>query len=186
VRKTIGVLGGLGPESSAEFYKNLILELQKRNLVNKNEDYPHILINSIPAPELVNHDDLSMYRAGVKVLETAGADFIVIICNTAYLFFEELQKEIEIPIVDLRHEIKKFFMDKPFKGLLALGSSKIVSSDLFRMKGLETLDMDEVDRKKLDTIILGYNSGLEVLKQKEDLLEIIERYGPPRKRRKIL
>ena len=63
--RVIGVLGGIGPESTAEFYRRLINRIQKSGYVQSNLNYPHILINSIPAPELfLENPDLSMYQEG--------------------------------------------------------------------------------------------------------------------------
>ena len=52
-KKIIGFLGGIGPEATGEFYLSLIKKFQEENLIRSNEDYPQIIINSIPAPELI-------------------------------------------------------------------------------------------------------------------------------------
>ena len=66
----IGILGGIGPEATGEFYNKLIKRLQERGLVKSNRDYPHIIINSIPAPELIydkiSDEDLNPYIKGLK------------------------------------------------------------------------------------------------------------------------
>ena len=86
----IGVLGGIGPEATHEFYGKLIKELQERSLVKANRDFPQIVINSIPAPELVyesiSDENLTDYVEGLKQLDGFGVDFIVMVCNTIYCF----------------------------------------------------------------------------------------------------
>ena len=76
----IGVLGGIGPEATATFYFELIQRLQAEGLVKDNTDFPQILINSIPAPELVfnktTEKDLRPYEEGLKELDSFGVDFI--------------------------------------------------------------------------------------------------------------
>ena len=52
-KRVIGVLGGIGPEASVEFYAKLVKKLQESGMIKRNEDFPKIIINSIPAPELV-------------------------------------------------------------------------------------------------------------------------------------
>jgi hypothetical protein len=54
----IGVLGGIGPEATGEFYNKLIAKFQERGLIKTNRDFPQIVINSIPAPELI-YDTIS-------------------------------------------------------------------------------------------------------------------------------
>ena len=49
----IGILGGIGPEATGEFYNKLIKRLQEKDLIKSNKDFPQIFINSIPAPELI-------------------------------------------------------------------------------------------------------------------------------------
>lgn len=81
-------------------------------MVNSNCDFPKIIINSVPAPELVfnlvKKSDLKEYIEGVRLLERAGADFVVMICNTIHLFIDELQKEVKIPIVNLRELMRRY------------------------------------------------------------------------------
>ncbi|MDP1694147.1 MAG: aspartate/glutamate racemase family protein [Candidatus Woesearchaeota archaeon] len=103
----IGILGGIGPESSALFYERLIKLAQSKN-VQSNIGYPHIILESIPAPELLlKNPDLTMYKEALKNLQDVGADFIVLVCNTAYVYIDQLKKEVNIPILDLNGETEK-------------------------------------------------------------------------------
>lgn len=102
--KIIGILGGMGPEATADLYLRII----KATPAKRDQDHPRVIIYSnskvpdrtaailgkgpSPMPELI--------RAG-KRLEEAGADFIVIPCNTAHYFVEQLQKELRVPILHM-------------------------------------------------------------------------------------
>ena len=104
--KIIGILGGMGPEATADLYLRII----KATPAKRDQDHPRVIIYSnskvpdrtaailgtgpSPMPELI--------RAG-KRLEEAGADFIIIPCNTAHYFVDQLQKELRVPI---RHMIR--------------------------------------------------------------------------------
>ncbi len=93
--KIIGILGGMGPEATADLYLRII----KATPAKRDQDHPRVIIYSnskvpdrtaailgtgpSPMPELI--------RAG-KRLEEAGADFIIIPCNTAHYFIDQLQK----------------------------------------------------------------------------------------------
>ncbi len=104
LEKIIGILGGMGPEATADLYLRII----KATPVKRDQDHPRVIIYSnskvpdrtaailgtgpSPMPELI--------RAG-KRLEEAGADFIIIPCNTAHYFIDQLQKELRVPILHM-------------------------------------------------------------------------------------
>ena len=107
----IGVLGGIGPEATGKFYLKLIKKLQSEGLIRKNEDFPNIFINSIPAPELIfnklDSADIELYLQGLQELDLVQPDFIVMVCNTIHLFHQELQSKIKSPLIDLRKEVEQ-------------------------------------------------------------------------------
>lgn len=177
MKKVIGILGGIGPESSADFYKRLILKLQEKKKITKNEDYPQIIINSIPAPELhIDNSNLNQYKKGLKLLEKAGANFIVMVCNTAYLHLKELQKEVKIPIIDLPRIVKEKLKKENQSELLIIGSKRTLNSHLFETKS--TIKLKEEDLGKIDDIITKTNIGKNKEEQKSNLLQIIRKYKP--------
>src|SRR3989344_7277663 len=107
--KTIGVLGGIGPGSSAFFYEQLVSKFKEKYKPKQNIDYPRIIINSIPAPELTSGENQSkwqFYVDGLSFLETES-DFIVIVCNTAHAFYDDFAKIISKPLLDLRALVHK-------------------------------------------------------------------------------
>ncbi|MBU0907525.1 MAG: aspartate/glutamate racemase family protein [Nanoarchaeota archaeon] len=175
MKKTMGLLGGIGPESSAKFYLNLIREVQRRKLVKTNIDYPHVVLNSIPAPELVDHDDLSVYLSGVKTLERAGVDFIAIVCNTAYIHIAELQAAVKVPIIHLMALVNSVVNRESAKKILVLGSRKLVDSGLFSFGHIEA---SSEDKDKIDDIILKHNIDASPSKNKAEVMKLIGRYNP--------
>ncbi len=94
----------MGPEATADLYMRII----RATPAKRDQDHPRVIIYSnskvpdrtaailgtgpSPLPELI--------RAG-KRLEEAGADFIIIPCNTAHYFIEPLQKELRVPILNM-------------------------------------------------------------------------------------
>lgn len=81
-------------------------------MVSSNCDFPQIIINSIPAPELVfnypKEEDLVDYIEGLEFLENSEVDFIVMICNTIHLFRDRLQKYVNAPIIDIRKLMRRY------------------------------------------------------------------------------
>lgn len=112
-KKTIGILAGMGPRSTAPFLEMVIDECQRQYNANDDIDFPPIIIYSLPTPFFVNSpiDHLLMkktIRSGLKKLEKTGAAFIAMPCNTAHLYYEELSGNIDIPLLNIIGEtIKK-------------------------------------------------------------------------------
>jgi aspartate racemase len=178
MKTKIGILGGIGPESSALFYKQLISLVQSKN-IRSNTEYPHIILESIPAPELLlNNPDLSMYKEALKNLQKAGADFVVIVCNTAFCFFDQLKKVVNIPIIDLNEEVNNNLIKNEIKKITIFGSKK-TTNKLFHFENIEILPIKEKDSKIIDKIILNYNTGKNKRRLEKKIIGLLKKY--PRK-----
>ena len=170
----IGVLGGIGPEATGEFYNKLIKCLQDRGIIKRNSDFPQIIINSIPAPELVfdkiSKSDLRQYIEGVKLLDRLGVDFIVMVCNTIHLYHERLQKEITAPILDLRKEVKRVLVNEKGK-VLVFGAPFTVKNKLYEFDDLEYIRLDKKELDRVSKAILDFNRG-----RKPRLMDVCRKY----------
>jgi aspartate racemase len=110
---TIGVLGGMGPEATNQLCA-LITALTP---VSRDQEHiPVITYNNSLIPDRVGAaDGLSQSPAPemartARVLERAGADLLVMPCNLAHLFIEEVQREIRIPILNMIEETATFIV----------------------------------------------------------------------------
>jgi len=180
MNRKIGILGGIGPEATGEFYLNLVSKFQKEGLIKSNKDFPPIIVNSIPAPELIYEEvsdkDLEPYIMGLKELEKFGADFIVMACNTIYLFYERLQKEIKVPILDLRKEMKQFLTKKNIKSVTVLGTPMTIKKELYKFENIKYFDLDKDELKLLTEAIFNFNKGFEKNKQIQTVKNIAKKY----------
>jgi len=124
--KTVGVLGGMGPDATVDFMAK-VLALTP---AEKDQDHIHMLIDHNPkvpnrqAAILDDGEDPGPEIAAMaKRLENAGADFLVIPCNTAYVFQDSVLESVKIPLVSIIDEtiaaIKKRRPDANAVGLLA-------------------------------------------------------------------
>jgi len=103
--RTAGMIGGLGPESTIDYYRSIIARYRARNL---NSGNPHIVINSLDVDKGIamldagQLDDLADYLAsGIEMLVQAGADFGFIAANTPHLVFGELERRSAIPLLSI-------------------------------------------------------------------------------------
>jgi len=176
----IGVLGGIGPEATGIFYRRTIERIQKEGLVDGNTDFPQIIINSIPAPELtgeeVTDEDLSSYRGGLRELDSFGVDFIVMVCNTIHLYRDRLQEEVRAPILDLRNEVKKALERRDSRSTLVLGTEKTVKEGLYSFRDIDTRSPSDKEVKELCEAVNKYNKGVGKEQQIEKVRSVTRKY----------
>ncbi|MFH1630711.1 MAG: amino acid racemase [Candidatus Aenigmatarchaeota archaeon] len=158
--KTIGILGGMGPEATALFYQEIIYQCQKQYGAQYDRDFPEIFIYSLPIPDIVNgikdpEKIMPFLVKGIRKLEYAGADFIVMPCNTIHYFFDEMKKYSSIPMLNIIEEVAK----------------KAKSTNCRKIGLLATATT--IDNKLYDKILEKYGIGLIIPKQQERVTEII-------------
>ena len=149
-------------------------------MIKSNSDFPQIIINSIPAPELiyenVTDEDLKPYIEGLKELDEFGVDFIVMVCNTIHLFYERLQREINTPILDLRKELKRVLIERGIKCMTVLGTPLTVKKGLYEFRGIKSINPGSEELEKLSLAIFNFNRGIEREKQIQTVKEICRKY----------
>lgn len=125
--RTAGMIGGLGPESTIDYYRSIIARYRARKT---DAAYPHVIINSLDVNKGIalldagRLGDLADYLAvGVEVLVRAGADFGFIAANTPHLVFDEVQRRSAIPLVSIVRATSHHAKDLGLKrfGLLGTG-----------------------------------------------------------------
>lgn len=124
--KTLGILGGMGPLATADLYKKITVNTNAKT----DQEQIHILIDSntaipdrtkciltgseSPLPEMTN---------SIKRLEAAGSDFLIMPCNTAHYFYNDLLQIANVPILNMLNltvnAIKTQFGTTKTVGLLA-------------------------------------------------------------------
>lgn len=176
----IGVLGGIGPEATGEFYNKLINKLQEKGLIKSNKDFPQIIINSIPAPELIydkiSNKDLEPYVNGLKELDKFEINFIVMICNTIHLYYDKLQSEIKSQIIDLRKELKNHLIKNKIKSAFIIGTPNTIKKGLYKFENIKCLEPDEKEIKQLSDSIFNFNKGYQKEKQTQETKNICIKY----------
>jgi len=171
-KKTIGVLGGMGPEASANLYQKIIKYSQYKYGAVQDSDYPPIIIYSLP---LIGFDETGIRDkesvkkqliAGVKRLESAGCDLIIIGCNTAHYFYEEMQSAIRVPILNIIEETKKKVKALNYDkvGLFVSESTNRLKlyQDKFKRAGIEVISPNKSQQKEMNKVIehvMGGNQG---------------------------
>ena len=164
MRKTIGVLGGMGPEATAHFF-NLII---KHTAAAKDQDHVPVLIYNLPQiPERTpaiqgrGPSPVPLLRKGVRTLARAGAGFVVIPCVSAHAFLAEVRRTSPIPILSLVEEtlagVKRMKPSLKRVGLLA--STGTVQAGLFAKPfaaaSIEVLAPTEKEQARVMDAVFG-------------------------------
>ena len=148
----LGIFGGMGPEATA----NLFLEIIRLTPAQRDQDHIPTLIYSQPqVPDrtaAIKNQDRSIVPylvEGVRRLEKAGASFIVIPCNTAHYFYDDMQRAVNIPILHMIRETVQAVVSRHPEGrrIGLLATSGTIASGLyekeFRQRGIEVVCPDE-------------------------------------------
>jgi aspartate racemase len=103
--KTVGVIGGMGPEATVDFQRRLIAAVPAHD----DADHIHVLVDNNPKiPSRIaalleggGEDPTPVLIAMARGLEKQGADFLVIPCNTAHYYLPAIAKAVSIPLLDM-------------------------------------------------------------------------------------
>ena len=103
--KTLGVIGGIAPASTIEYYRMLIVTYQHRTPDGSN---PPVIINSIDMQTMLRLiaadalDEVTAYlSAEIDKLVKAGAEYGLLASNTPHVVFDRLQRESRIPLISI-------------------------------------------------------------------------------------
>jgi aspartate racemase len=103
--KTLGIIGGIGPESTQEYYRLLIATYREQVT---DGSYPTLIINSIDFKSMVDlfeaNDLAGVIRRlseELKKLAAAGADFALLSANTPHIVFNDLRRQSSIPLLSI-------------------------------------------------------------------------------------
>ncbi len=134
--KIIGIIGGMGPEATVDFYLKII----KATKVKKDQDHFRVIIDSnVKIPDRteailgIGENPVKAIVQTAKNLERLGVEISCMPCMTAHYFIEEVQKEVNHPIlnvfIELRNHIMSHYPNATKIGVLA--TSGTIKAGLF-------------------------------------------------------
>ena len=164
MKKTIGILGGMGPEATAYFYGLII----KNTKAEKDQEHIPVVIYANPGvPERTaavlgkGPSPLPQLLEGIRVLKEAGADFIVMPCVTAHHFYNEIMREVKVNFLNLVEETVLYALRKNPK----LKKAGLVSStgtlrarlfhEAFAREAVEIIEPQEEEQERVMEAIFG-------------------------------
>jgi len=160
--KTIGVLGGMGPDATSLFFQRVVALTPAQS---DQEHIPVIIYNNPQIPDRTQailargESPVPALKDSIALLQRASVDFICIPCNTAHVYYDEMQRSVDVPIVNLIEsvvdDILKKFPDISKVGLLStVGTIKSgLYHNALRKHNIELVTPNEVQHDSLQSAI---------------------------------
>lgn len=180
--KTIGIIGGMGSLATVDLFQRVVLNTDAKS----DQEHIHIIIdNNTSIPDRTAYilkdqeSPLEQLIASAVKLEKIGADFLIMPCNTAHYFCDEIKREVSIPLISMIEEtakyIKENYPDKQSIGLLGTeGTIKSQIYDLcFSKLGLKIIKPGSENQQLITDVIYGVKKG-ETNISKDNLYEAVE------------
>ena len=161
MHRRIGILGGMSPESTVEYYQYIT-----RTYSERYGDYghPEILIYSVsfqPYVDWPNAERWDLVAQGLveaaRRLEAAGAEFIVIATNTMHLVFDEVEDSVAVPMLSLLDAVADAILEMGIGTVGLLGTKFTMEKPFYRdalaAKGIKVLVPEKADREYVNRVI---------------------------------
>lgn len=177
----LGVVGGMGPAATIQFM-HLVVSLTP---AQRDQDHIRMLVDMNPAipdrtaailgqgpspvPELVK---------SARLLEQAGATFLVFPCNTAHYFLPQVQAQINIPILNMIEETAAYIGERGMNKIALLATDGTVQTGLYQQalsgRKLNYLVPDEAAQQAVMKTIYDIKAGCDLKKAKQTFAPAIK------------
>jgi len=164
----------MGPVASSNLYAKIIKYAQQKYGAVQDVDYPPIIIYSLP---LAGFDETGIVDEelvkkqlidGVRKLESAGSDLIIIACNTVHSYYPEMQSAVNVPIFNIIEETKKRVLKYGYKKVGLFSSESTNKLKLYQKRfadsNLKLISPNSEQQKILNHVIervMGGNQKTE-------------------------
>ena len=153
--KIIGIIGGMGPAATIDLYKKIV----ENTKAEKDQEHIHVIIDSYP--QIEDRTEYILYGGknpaprlieSAKRLESAGADALIMPCNTAHYFAKDIENIVNIPLIHIvkcsAEAVKNNYPKTKKIGLIATkGTIKAkIYNNILKDYGFETLTLEEYSR----------------------------------------
>jgi len=175
--KKVGIIGGMGPESTALLYRDIVRSFQTAFGAYKDEDFPEMLIHNLPIPDItvnIEREDLvrQMLSRSIHFLEQSGAELIAFPCNSLNYFVDYLTSQTDIPILGIVEETCERIRKKDPKEVLLLSTPTTFEKGLYHRYIRDTNIVRPEDYTKVLDVIVRTLKGEN---PREEFIGMLER-----------
>ena len=182
--KTLGIVGGIGPESTVDYYRSLLQMWRERT---KDGSSPSIVINSVDLKKMLDLiaakalSEVTGYLSGeMQRLARAGADVGLFAANTPHIVFGELQRRSSIPLISIVEATREAADELGLRRLGLFGVRFTMQGhfypDVFSKAGIALVVPDENEQAYIhDKYMNELVKGIFLSETRERLLTIVDR-----------
>jgi aspartate racemase len=175
--RTCGILGGMGPYASAQFYKNILDNTETK----KDWDHIHILLDSnvyIPSrTRAVIYNEASPVPGMIKSinnLAAIGAHFAVVPCNSAHYFYKEVQQYINIKWLNMPELIAAKILENGYRKPLVVGGFITTAKKVYSEFIPDVFYLDSSGNRFFESIVEEVKHTSKITeKSAQDILDIL-------------
>ncbi len=181
----IGVLGGMGPEASANFYLRVIKLFQTELNAQHNFEFPEMMIHNIPSPDNVEagvNEELNEYLlSSVNLLEAAGMQLLAIPCNSAHVHINSVAKTATATVMNILEETAIAVNEAGVDRVLLLGTKSTVEYGIYppylEHYNIEVVLPESHHQEVITRSIMAVCDGSVSDTTKEAVLDVIGSYS---------
>lgn len=182
--KTLGILGGMGPEATHFFYKKIV---EGTPASCDQEHIPTLIFSNTQIPDrsskIETQDFAEIHSCMInsaKILQAGGADILMIPCNTAHYFIDVIRDNISIPVLNMIEETATHINNSQQANKVGiLGTNATVNTGLyqtaFKNFDIEIIVPNQEDQQVVMESILQVKAGNSSRDVTETLLPIKDR-----------
>lgn len=183
--KKIGLVGGIGPASTVDYYLGLV---GKTRAVFGENVYPKIVIDSVSLSEATDFfaennldGNARLMLESLSNLKAAGAEIAALTANTEHIVWDRMCGKFPLPVVSIVEAAAEEALRNGFKRVLILGTFFTMKSGLYEKslseRGIMPIVPTDEDKEKIANLFFpNLENGIVVPEDKVKMLEIIGRY----------
>lgn len=158
-QSAIYILDGMGPQAGGYLYNMLINKATEQYGAKNNDDFPEIILHSIPVPDFISSDRkrsdaLTMLKNRVTDGEKLNVSCFSIACNTAHILLKQLQEVSKLPFVSIVNEVVSSVTQSKFKIVGVIGTPSALRHEIYQT-ALKERGIESVIPTKSQISILG-------------------------------
>jgi len=174
--KKIGIVGGVGPQATKFIYEKIIELSQSKYKAKNNNDYPHIIIESLPIPDFISDKNQievakKMLVESIQSLTKGGATRLCLGSNTVHILLDELRKTTEIKFISMIELVARKCVENGFLKVGLFGTSVLLQSGLYKKEleknNIELILPNKEEIEISDSIIRDVLAGRKISKKQE-------------------
>ncbi|MEH7225690.1 amino acid racemase [Bacillus sp. JJ1566] len=166
MRKTLGIMGGMGPLATVDLMTKII----QLTPAQSDQDHIHMIVDNYP--QIPDRTDAILGKGSTPLpfmiesanrLEVAGADMIAIACNTAHYYLNDIQAKVKIPMLNMPNETVRYIENAGLKKIALLATDGTLSTNLYqqslREQGIAVVEPDKMTQDSIMEGIYAVKSG---------------------------